>query len=321
MPTATSATFCSRAARDVRRGLAKPQKELPSSYFYDTRGSELFEEISRLPEYSLTRAERGLLGDGVAAWVRRFAPASLVELGAGSGDKTRILLSAMVEAGRGLAYIPVDISGAFLRSAAEALGAAYPSLAIRPRVADFRAPLVLEEAPARPALFALLGSTIGNFAADEAVSVLRNVRSGMGSRDRFLLGVDLRPGPAKDVSILHAAYNDDVGVTRAFNLNILRHLNRVAGTDFDLSGFEHRAFYAETAGRIEMHLVATRPQLVSVAGGEPVEVARGESIRTEISCKYDRATVGDLFDRAGLAVGEWWEAEPGLCAVVSGRAV
>ena len=96
------------------------------------------------------------------------------------------------------------------------------------------------------------------------------------------------------------------------------HLNRVAGTDFDLSGFEHRAFYAEAAGRIEMHLVATRPQLVSVSGGEPVEVARGESIRTEISCKYDRATVGDLFDRAGLAVGEWWEAEPGLCAVVSG---
>ena len=163
---------------------------------------------------------------------------------------------------------------------------------------------MLREVLARPALFALLGSTIGNFGVDDAVSVLRNVRSEMGSWDRFLLGVDLRPGPAKDVSLLHAAYNDDAGVTRAFNLNILRHLNRVAGTDFDLSGFEHRAFYAEAAGRIEMHLVATRTQLVSVAGREPVEVARGESIRTEISCKYDRAIVGDLFDRAGLAVGE-----------------
>lgn len=310
-----------RAVEDARRGLAKPQKELPSKYFYDTRGSELFEEIARLPEYYLTRSERHLLANGAADWVGEIQPASLVELGAGSAEKTRILLSAMVEAGRGTAYAPVDIAGEFLRETARALETEYPALEIRPQVKDITAPLEFADNLAHPALFALLGSTLGNFPPGEDLALLQNVRSAMRERDRFLLGADLRAGPEKSVELLNAAYNDSAGVTRAFNQNIMRHLNREAGTDFDPSAFRHRAFYAEALGRIEMHLVAVTPQRVTIPGETPVEVAEGESIRTEISCKYDRAAVDDLFTRAGLRVEEWWEDEGGLYAVVAGAPV
>ncbi len=307
-----------RAIEDVRRGLSKRQKELPSKYFYDTRGSELFEEITRLPEYYLTRAERRLLENGVADWVAEVAPASLVELGAGSAEKTRVLLSAMVEAGRGSTYAPVDIAGDFLREATRSLEAAYPTLEISPQVRDIRAPLEFADTLAHPALFALLGSTIGNFPPGEDVALLENGRSAMREGDCLLLGADLRAGPQKGVELLSNAYNDSRGVTREFNRNIMRHLNREAGTDFDLSAFRHRAFYAESLGRVEMHLVALTPQRVTVPGQAPVAIAEGESIRTEISRKYDRATVDDLFTRAGLRVDNWWEDERGLYAVVSG---
>ena len=307
------------ALEAARWGLAQPQKQLPSQYFYDTRGSQLFEEITRLPEYYLTRAERRLLEDQVSGWVGEVAPASLAELGAGSAEKTRVLLSAMVEAGRGRAYAPVDVAGEFLQATSAALRADYPSLDICPQVKDITTPLGFADGLPRPVLFALLGSTLGNFSPGAAdVALLENVRGSMREGDLFLLGADLRPGPKKSVELLHAAYNDSRGVTAEFNLNMLAHFNRAAGTDFDLSQFRHRAFYARELGRIEMHLVSVGPQEVTIPGEEPISIARGESIRTEISCKYDRSTVDDLFARTGLGVQRWWEHEKGLYAMVAG---
>lgn len=310
-----------RAIEDVHRGLTQRQKQLPSKYFYDTRGSELFEEITRLPEYYLTRSERRILENGVVGWVRDAAPASLVELGAGSAAKARILLSAMVEAGQARAYTPVDIAGEFLRATVNALEADYPSLDIRPQVTEMTAPLEFAEGLPRPALFALLGSTLGNFEAGKDVALLQNVRAAMREGDRFLVGADLRPGPVKSVALLDAAYNDSLGVTREFNLNILTNLNRQTGTDFDPSAFRHRAYYSEEFGRIEMHLVATSAQRVRIPGEAPVSIAEGESIRTEISCKYDRYAVESLFTRAALRLERWWEDEGGLYAVVSGTPI
>ncbi len=305
----------------ARWGLTQPQKQLPSKYFYDTRGSEFFEEITRLPEYYLTRSERRLLEDEVAGWVRDVAPASLAELGAGNAEKTRILLSAMVEAGRGRAYAPVDVAAEFLHATASALSAEYASLDIYPQVKDITTPLDFAESLWRPVLFALLGSTLGNFEPGADVALLRNARAVMQEGDLFLMGADLRPGPEKGVALLDAAYNDSRGVTREFNLNILANFNRSVGTDFDLSAFRHWAFYSEELGRVEMHLVATSAQQVTIPGEEPIRIAEGESIRTEISCKYDRSTVDELFARAGLRVERWWEHEGGLYAMVAGGPV
>ena len=316
-----------RMLEDARWGLAQPQKQLPSKYFYDTRGSELFEAITELPEYYLTRSERRLLQDEVAAWVADMAPASLVELGAGSAQKTRILLSAMEDAGRksalvrGRAYAPVDVAGEFLRATASALREDYPSLDIRPQVKDITTPLDFIEDLLSPVLFVLLGSTLGNFEPGADANLLRNVRSSMKETDFFLLGADRRPGREKSVEMLEAAYNDAQGMTAQFNLNILVNFNREVGTDFDLSAFRHEAFYLDDVGRIEMHLVALSPQEVSIPGEEPVRIAEGESIRTELSCKYDRPTVDGLFGEAGLRVDRWCDDEGGLYSMVLGSPV
>ena len=187
---------------------------------------------------------------------------------------------------------------------------------------DITTPLDFADGLPRPVLFALLGSTLGNFAPGAAdVALLENVRGAMREGDLFLLGADLRPGPKKNVELLHAAYNDSRGVTAEFNLNMLAHFNRAAGTDFDLTQFRHRAFYSHELGRIEMHLVSLGRQEITIPGEEPVSIARGESIRTEISCKYDRSTVDDLFARTGLGVERWWEHEQGFYAMVAGAPV
>jgi len=308
---------------EIRWGLSRPQKELPSKYFYDTRGSELFEAITELPEYYPTRTETSLLKTPVAGWVTEMAPASLVELGAGSARKTRILLAAM---GHGISertrqptrkrtYAPVDVAGDFLRAAAESLKVEDPSLDVRPQVRDITWDLdFVNELPA-PILFALLGSTIGNFAGEAAGELLSNVRSAMGENDLFLVGADLRPGPGKSIERLEAAYNDAQGVTADFNLNMLRALNRDAGTDFDLTAFRHRAFYDEGEGRIEMHLVAETDQEVQVPGAAVVQIGEGESIRTELSCKYDRSVLTGLFEGASLGVVKWCTDEDGLYAM------
>ncbi len=310
-----------RMLDDARWGLTQPQKQLSPKYFYDTRGSELFEAITDLDEYYLTRSERYLLRGEVTHWVADLAPASLVELGAGSAQKTRILLSAMLEAGPERIYAPVDVAGEFLNATATALHEDYPSLAIRPQVKDITTPLDFTEDLSPPVLFALLGSTLGNFEPGADVGLLANVRSSMKEGDSFVMGADLRPGPGKSVERLEAAYNDSHGVTEEFNLNILANLNREIGTDFNLSAFHHHAFYSVEFGRIEMHLVALSPQEVGIPGAEPIRIAEGESIRTELSCKYDRPTVDELFSRSGLRVDRWCEDEGGLYAMALGLPV
>jgi L-histidine N-alpha-methyltransferase len=286
---------------DVRAGLARAQKELPPKFFYDQRGSELFEEITRLPEYYPTRTERALLEQWAPALIAELEPRTLMELGAGSAEKSRILLSAMRAAGEPATYVPVDVSASFLERTAATLRAEYPGMTVIPVVADITQRLGrLRDVP-RPALVAFLGSTIGNFGEREAVALLRRVRAVMRAGDHFLLGVDLR----KDVAVIEAAYNDAAGITAEFNRNVLRVLNRELGADFDPEAFAHRAFYEPTAHRVEMHLVSTRDQVVTIPGVGRVPFRAGESIRTEISCKYDRPTVERLFAEAGLALVRW----------------
>jgi L-histidine N-alpha-methyltransferase len=277
---------------EVWDSLHREPKELSPKYFYDQRGSELFEEITRLPEYYLTRAERGLLH----AVAPTLVATTLVELGAGNAEKTRILLDAM----SGLTtYVPVDVSATFLADTAEQLRAEYPRLRVSPIIADFTrgAPA----APARPALYAFLGSTIGNFADDEAIALLSRIQSRMKRGDRLLLGADL----VKDHATLDAAYNDSRGVTAEFNRNILYVVGRELGVDFHPELFEHLAFYNAEAGRIEMHLMATRDLCISIPDAGSIYVRHGESIRTEISNKYDRRRLTAILGAAGLRVTMW----------------
>jgi L-histidine N-alpha-methyltransferase len=300
--------------REVRDGLSRAQKELSPKFFYDRRGSELFEEITRLPEYYLTRAERALLRSRSVGIARATGARTLVELGAGSAEKTRILLDALVAHGAAAMYVPVDVSASFLAESASRLAREYPSLTIEPVVADLTADFAPPRGMPRPALFAFLGSTIGNFEPAAAVRLLAHVRASMHAGDALLLGADLR----KDVSRIEAAYNDSQGVTAEFNRNMLVVLNRELGADFDPDAFEHRAFFDDAASRIEMHLVSKRDQRVHVPGMPQVRIATGESIRTEISCKYDREMLEALFARARLDVAHWYElAEDGYALALA----
>lgn len=302
---------------DVLAGLRLPQKELSPKYFYDTRGSELFERITRLDEYYPTRKERALLEQWMPLWVDEFRPAALVELGAGSAEKSRIVLDAMSEYETGNLYVPVDVSGEFLHETAQRLRAEYEGLQVEPEIADITEPLEFSVPLPRPSWLALLGSTIGNFDPVGAVRLLCRVARQLRPGDRFLMGADLRPGASKTVKTIELAYNDPEGVTAEFNLNVLRVLNRELGTDFDLDAFVHRAFYDSEHGRIEMHLEALARQVVTFAhGAAPVHIESGESIRTEISCKYDRATIDLLFSRAGLVVERWVEDPEGFFALM-----
>lgn len=286
---------------DVRAGLGKRQKELPPKYFYDERGSELFEKITRLPEYYLTRAERQLLEENARALVQALRPRTLVELGAGSAVKTRILLDAMRDAGCGEEYVPVDVSEDFLVDTARHLRAEYPSVRVTPAIADIGTSLGIPDRLPRPVLFAFLGSTIGNFDAPSARALLGRVRDVMRPFDRLLLGADMR----KKRKVVEAAYNDARGVTAAFNRNMLRVLNRELGADFDVASFQHRAFYSAERHRIEMHLVSTREQVVHIPRVGEVHLNRGETIRTEISCKYDRPSVRRLLRASRLRLERW----------------
>jgi len=306
-----------RMLAEVAAGLAAPQKELPPKYFYDHRGSELFEEITRLPEYYPTRTERSLLESWMPALISDLGTRTLVELGAGSAEKSRIILGAMRAAGTAGLYVPIDVSASFLEQTAGRLRREYPGLRVEPAVADIAEEFDLSRAVPHPALYAFLGGTIGNFYPPAAIRLLRRVRSAMDPADRFLMGVDLR----KDVRLIEAAYNDSQGVTAEFNRNMLLVLNHELGANFDPDAFEHLAFYEPVTHRIEMHLVSKVEHEVRVPGIGLVAFRQGESIRTEISCKHDRRSVGDLFAAAGLRI-EIWRPDPGaLFALVVGAAV
>jgi len=294
-----------RMLAEVAAGLAAPQKELSPKYFYDQRGSELFEEITRLPEYYPTRTERALLEGWMPELMQQLGTRSLVELGAGSAEKSRIILDAMRATGLGELYVPIDVSATFVSQTAAVLRREYPGLMVEPAIADIAEELNLPRRIPRPALFAFLGSTIGNFYPPAAIRLLARVRAAMEPGDRFLMGVDLR----KDVARIEAAYNDSEGVTAEFNRNMLLVLNHELGADFDPEAFEHLAFYDTVAHRVEMHLVSSRDQRVTIPGLPPIAIAKGESIRTEISTKYDRQSVAELFEAAGLRI-EAWPTDP-----------
>lgn len=301
---------------DVREGLARPQKELSPKYFYDARGSELFERITELPEYYPSRTERALLEAWMPVWIPGRGIRTLVELGAGSAAKTRVILDAMA-AGEGALFVPIDVSAEFLRETAEAVRAEYPSIRVVPLIADISGGFDLPEPLPRPVLHAFLGSTMGNFSRAASIRLLRGVREEMEPGDCFLLGVDL----VKDPAVLEAAYNDAEGVTAEFNLNLLRVLNRELDAGFDVATFRHRAIYDPDSRCVEMHLVSVEDQRVTIPGIGWIAFRAGESILTEHSCKYDRSSVEAMFADAGLVIERWeTDAERFYALVLAGAA-
>jgi L-histidine N-alpha-methyltransferase len=298
-PASHAAPATLRMLADVRAGLFAPRKELPPTYFYDAYGSRLFDEITRLPEYYPTRAERALLESRAEDIVRTASPRALAELGAGTATKSRVLLRAMTAVGPAR-YLPIDVDGETLRHTADALRREFPGLEVVPIVADMRDE-VRASGARHPLLYAFLGSTIGNFTPDGARQLLARIRGTLRPMDRLLLGVDL----VKDVATLEAAYNDSRGVTAEFNRNVLRVLNRELGADFDVDAFGHLAFYDRERSRIEMHLVARTTQRVHVPALGAFTIAARETIRTEISCKYDRRSAEALLAGSGFGLTEW----------------
>jgi dimethylhistidine N-methyltransferase len=287
---------------DVLAGLSLERKSLPPKYFYDDRGSRLFDAICELPEYYPTRTELAMLADASADLASRVGPrAALIEYGSGSGHKTAIVVGAL----RPVAYVAVDISEEPLRQALGRLAEAFPKVHMVAVCADYGKPLALPALlqpfnPRRRVVF-FPGSTIGNFTIAEARTFLTNVASVAGRGGAMLVGVDLK----KDATVLHAAYNDARGVTAAFNLNVLRRINDELGADFDLSAFEHRAFYDEEQGRVEMHLVSTRRQTVTI-GARRFHFDAGESIHTENSYKYSVEEFQSLAKEAGFHAEHCW---------------
>ncbi len=301
--------------RDVREGLTKMPKQLSPKYFYDERGSELFEEITQLPEYYLTRAERSLLEKRIAEIIADVRPCSLVELGAGSANKTRLIIDEMRKSGCAECYVPIDVSKDFLEATGLQLRADYPDMQITPVVSDITEPFALPPATS-PTLVAFLGSTIGNFPREPAIRLLSHVALSMHPDDRFLLGADLR----KDPGIINMAYNDSKGVTAAFNLNILERLNRELGADFPVGDYDHKAFYSSDHHRVEMHLIARNAHKVVIPEIGEIRFGKGESIRTELSYKYDRATLEEILKSAGLVLEKWMPADDGSFALALARA-
>jgi len=293
-------------ARDARVGLTASPRWLPPKYFYDRRGSELFEEITRLPEYYQTRTERGILERVADALVAEVEPRALVEYGSGSARKTRILLDAMHAHGLLEAFGAVEVSESALVASAGALAARYPDIELEGVLADFQRHVFLPFAE-RPRLILFLGSTVGNLTREEAVGFLRRVRDQMSGADGFLIGFDLVKHPAR----LEAAYNDSRGVTARFDLNLLRVLNRELGGNFRLDDFEHLAVYDRKRERIEMYLIARRPVVARLRAIDlEVRLEEGERIRTELSHKYTEASVRSLVSEAGLALVRW-DTDPG----------
>ncbi|MCX5441707.1 MULTISPECIES: L-histidine N(alpha)-methyltransferase [unclassified Streptomyces] len=284
---------------DVLSGLTGTPKTLPPKWFYDARGSELFDEITTLPEYYPTRAEREILLARSQEIADATGARTLVELGSGSSDKTRHLLDDLPDLET---YIPVDVSESALRGAAEALGAERPGLRIHALIADFTLGLTLPDAPG-PRLAAFLGGTIGNLLPAERAAFLTAVRALLRPGDMLLLGTDL----VKDESVLVAAYDDAAGVTAAFNKNVLGVINRDLGADFDPGAFEHVALWDADNEWIEMRLRSTAAQTVKIpALGLAVDFEDGEEIRTEISAKFREAGVRAELAGAGLRMTHWW---------------
>jgi L-histidine Nalpha-methyltransferase len=288
--------------RDVLRGLTATPKWLPPKWFYDARGSELFEEITRLPEYYPTRAEREILVARAADIAAATRARTLVELGSGSSEKTRLLIDALRTTGTLRSYAPVDVSETALTQAGEALLAHYPGLDVHAVVADFHTPLGLTE-DERPVLLAFLGGTLGNLLPAERAGFLTTLRAALAPGDALLLGTDL----VKDEATLVAAYDDAAGVTAAFNKNVLTVVNRELDADFDPAAFDHVAVWDRAHEWIEMRLRARRAHTVKIRGVDlAVSFTEGEDLRTEISAKFREQGLRTELTRAGLTPTHWW---------------
>ncbi len=303
-------------ANDVLDGLTKPFKELPPKHFYDTRGSELFEQICELPEYYPTRTELAILRTRAAEIVAGTAAGELVELGSGALDKARVLLDAMSNAQTLRRYIPLDVSASVVQHAADVLTDEYQGLLVHGVIGDLERHLGRVPPPEAPRLVAFLGGTIGNFPPGTRRGVLAKIATLLGPEDRLLLGTDL----LKDPAVIEAAYNDSAGVTAEFNRNVLRVLNRELGADFQPEAFAHVAFFDRRQQWVEMRLRALRPMSVAVADLElRAEFAAGEELRTEISCKFSRNRVTGDLEAAGLALEHWLTDPDDLFAVSVAR--
>ncbi|MEE1877238.1 L-histidine N(alpha)-methyltransferase [Altererythrobacter litoralis] len=294
---------------DVLQGLTEPQKAVPARWFYDDAGSRLFEEITQLPEYYLTRAETEILTGRSKAFAELIGPGrAVVEFGSGSSVKTPLLLSAIAPA----AYVPLDISGDFLRASAADLAAKFPGLPVYPVEADFMRRVELPgEVAELPKLGFFPGSTIGNMVARTAVDLLRTMRETLGEGAKLLIGVD----QIKDPEVLVAAYDDAAGVTAAFNFNLVRRINRELDGDIPLDALRHEARWNDDIARIEMHLVATRDIAFTVSGRH-FAMRAGESIHTENSHKFDRRTGNMLLLAGGWTPIRCWTDSEGRFALV-----
>jgi L-histidine N-alpha-methyltransferase len=317
-----------RVAAAVRAGLTRRRKRLPAWLFYDAAGSRLFDAITELPEYYPTRTERGVLAANameMVAQAANHARLRIVELGAGTADKTRLLLKAAADMQGRVLYEPVDVSASALDAGRKRIEREIAGVTVAPRVADFtrgsgpmdaRAHLELVGTRERRMVL-FIGSSIGNFEPREARQLLRRVRAGLATGDSFLLGVDL----VKDEATLLAAYDDAAGVTAAFNRNLLARLNRELDAEFDPDVFEHRALWNRAESRIEMHLASRFAQQVWIAAlGLRVQFAAGESIHTENSYKYRPGQAEALLAESGFQAERTWTDPRGWFAVCLGRA-
>ncbi|HEU4593542.1 MAG TPA: L-histidine N(alpha)-methyltransferase [Pyrinomonadaceae bacterium] len=303
-------------AADVRRGLTADRNRLSPKYFYDALGSQLFEAICLLPEYYLTRAENEIFSrrarEIVEAATEGGTRVTLFELGSGSATKTRLIVEALLERQTSLLYVPVDISASALEQGARAMLREYPRLRVEAFASDYytalpRLPEHFEDESRALVLF--LGSNIGNFEPTEARSLLLALRRVLRAGDALLLGADLK----KEPRVLDDAYDDPLGVTAAFNLNLLARINRELGADFDPRAFRHVGRYNEREGRVEMYVESRRAQVVRIAALDlEIHFAEGERIHTEYSYKYDLEEIGDLAARSGFALARTWLDERAL---------
>ncbi len=307
--TTTLPTQTDTFRADILTGLQRPQKQLPAKYFYDAAGSWLFDRITELDEYYLTRTELRIMRRDADRMAARCGPQCLlVELGAGSLVKVRLLLDRLY---RPAGYVPVDVSGNHLHAAAETLVRDYPNLAVLPVCADFTQDFPLPDVAADRRVVYFPGSTIGNFDPAEVETLLRRIARLVGRGGGLLLGVDLQ----KDPRVIEAAYNDRQGVTAAFNRNLLARINRELAADFDLDAFQHRAFYNRARSRIEMHLVSLSDQRVRIGDAE-FQFRAGETIHTENSYKYNLAELNYRAARSGLRMDNVWTDEQDYFAVL-----
>jgi L-histidine Nalpha-methyltransferase len=327
-------------AREARAGLTATPKTLSPWLFYDETGSRLFEQITELPEYYLTRTERSIFtahADEIIeqAIIQRTSASAaqptptltLIELGAGTATKTGLLLSAAVRQQGSVVYQPVDVSETALAAATENILANLPGVTVRSQLADYtREPLPLDRLPNTRTLALYIGSSIGNFAPADAVEVLTNLRAQLQPAEMLLLGTDLAPGPHKSVADLLAAYNDAAGITAAFNLNILTRLNRDLGANFNLANFRHLAGWNPTESRIEMHLESLRSHTVTLPANPAgpaltVHFAQGETIHTENSYKFTAAAISTLLAQSSFVPTHTWHDPATRFAVTLATAI